>query len=158
MADFRIKVSAKLCRECQACALACSLYHEGECNPSLSRVVVLKDMAKYKFHILLCYHCETPKCIVACPTDAMVVDERGVVMINQDDCILCETCASSCPHHAIVFDEIQNRYIKCDLCAGREAGPVCVEVCPVGALTLVAGKQVGQRTNPRNAAGAGDEG
>jgi Fe-S-cluster-containing hydrogenase component 2 len=103
---------------------------------SLSRVLVLKDMANYKFHILLCHHCEDPQCIVSCPTEAMTVDERGVVMIVEEDCILCETCASSCPHHAIFYDEVRNRYIKCDLCAGRPEGPVCVEVCPVGALTL----------------------
>jgi Fe-S-cluster-containing hydrogenase component 2 len=136
MSNQRILIRAKLCRDCQACALACSLYHEGECSPSLSRVLILKDMANYKFHILLCHHCKSPQCIVACPTDAMTIDEQGVVTIVEEDCIRCEVCASSCPHHAIFYDEIRNRYIKCDLCAGRPEGPVCVEVCPVGALTL----------------------
>jgi Fe-S-cluster-containing dehydrogenase component len=67
--------------------LACSLYHEGECNPGLARVMIIKDMAKYAFHILLCQHCESPECIVACPTEAMVIDERGVVAIVDEACI-----------------------------------------------------------------------
>lgn len=136
MNDRKILIQSHLCRDCQACALACSLYHEGECNLSLSRVVILKDMDNYKFHILLCQHCESPDCIVACPTHAMVVDDRGVVTIVEEDCILCNACASACPHHAIFYNEIRNRYLKCDLCAGREAGPLCVELCPVGALAL----------------------
>jgi Fe-S-cluster-containing hydrogenase component 2 len=135
---MRIIADGGLCRDCQACALACSLYHEGECNPSLARLLVSKDMARYEFQITICQQCDPPACIPACPTDAMQMDDRGVVVISEDECIQCGACADSCPYGAIFYNEAQDRYLKCDLCAGRDEGPLCVEVCPVGALTLSA--------------------
>jgi Fe-S-cluster-containing dehydrogenase component len=132
----RIQVEARLCRDCQACVLACSLHHEGECNPALARLVVSKDMARYQFDILVCRHCESPECLLACPTGAMLLDDRGVVILHDEECIRCGACLSSCPYDAIFYNEECDRYLKCDLCAGREGGPLCVELCPVGALTL----------------------
>jgi Fe-S-cluster-containing hydrogenase component 2 len=32
---------------------------------------------------------------------------------------------------------MDNKAYKCDLCMGREAGPICVEYCPVDALALI---------------------
>lgn len=132
----KIHTDAKLCRDCQACTLACSLYHEGECNLGLARLVVTKDMAKYEFSILICQHCDWPECVAVCPTEAILIDDRGVVTIVDDDCTRCGACETSCPYDAIFYNEAQDRYLKCDLCAGREGGPLCVEICPVGALTL----------------------
>ncbi|MFQ6039400.1 MAG: 4Fe-4S dicluster domain-containing protein [Candidatus Poribacteria bacterium] len=137
----RIHVENKLCRDCQACVLACSLYHEGECSLGLARLVVSKDMAKYEFNILICRHCEPPDCLLACPSDAMQVDDRGVVYIVDDACERCGFCAASCPYDAIFYNKNQDRYLKCDLCIGREQGPLCVELCPVGALTVEADVQ-----------------
>ncbi len=132
----RIRVDAGLCRECQACALACSLTHEGDCNLALARLVVTKDMARYEFHIQICQHCESPDCLAACPNEAMRRDVRGVVIIQDEECIRCGACLAACPYHALFYCEAADRYLKCDLCAGRENGPVCVELCPVGALTM----------------------
>jgi Fe-S-cluster-containing hydrogenase component 2 len=136
-AKQKIQVDAKLCRDCQACTLACSLHHEGECNLGLARLVVTKDMAKYEFSIVICQHCDEPDCILACPNDAILLDNRGVVVILDEECDRCGACAVSCPHDSIFYNENQDRYIKCELCAGREQGPLCVELCPVEALTLV---------------------
>ena len=133
----RIQVESLLCRDCQACALGCSLFHEGECHLGLSRVIVTKNMAAYEFDILICQHCDDPDCVAACPSDAMVVDDRGVVIILDPECHRCGACVSSCPYDAIFYHADQDRYLKCDLCASRDAGPLCVELCPVGALSLV---------------------
>jgi len=139
-----IQIESLLCRDCQVCALGCSLFHEGECNLGLARVIVTKNMEKYEFDILICQHCEEPNCIAACPSDAMVLDGRGVVIIQDDECHRCGACASSCPYHAIFYHADQDRYLKCDLCAGRDAGPLCIELCPVGALTLVNVEEVAE--------------
>ena len=137
---MKIQVEANLCRDCEACALACSLLHEGQSNPLLSRVLVKKDMANYKFHIVVCEGCEipdkTPECIQACPTEAIRLDERGVVMIYEDECLQCGECAEACPYEAIFYNESTGLYYKCDLCAGVNDGPACVEICPVEALTI----------------------
>jgi carbon-monoxide dehydrogenase iron sulfur subunit len=137
-APGRIHVSPDLCRDCQACTLACSLYHEGECNLTLARLLVNKDMARYEFQITICQQCDAPDCIPACPTDAMRRDGRGVVVLVDAECIQCGVCMASCPYGAIFYSESLGRYLKCDLCAGREEGPLCVEICPVGALALAA--------------------
>jgi carbon-monoxide dehydrogenase iron sulfur subunit len=99
--------------------------------------MVTKDMARYEFSILICQHCDEPDCMLACPSDAMLLDDRGVVIILDDECNRCGSCAASCPHDAIFHNEVQDRYVKCDLCAGRADGPLCVQLCPVEALTLV---------------------
>jgi carbon-monoxide dehydrogenase iron sulfur subunit len=132
----RIRTAPEQCRDCRACMLACSLHHEGDCHPSLSRVVVSKDMARYEFRIAICQQCDLPECIAVCPTGAMQRDSCGRVLLVEGECIQCGACASSCPFDAVFFNEVQGRYLKCDLCAGREEGPLCVKICPVGALTL----------------------
>ena len=136
----RIRTAPERCRDCQACMLACSLYHEGDCHPSLSRVVVSKDMARYEFRIDICQQCDLPECLPACPTGAMQRDSCGRVLLVEDDCIQCGACADSCPFDAVFYNETQGRHLKCDLCSGREEGPLCVEICPVGALTLSGGE------------------
>ena len=136
MTTTTILVRPELCRDCQGCMLACSLYRERECSLSLARLVVAKDMARYEFHITICQHCDPPECVAACPVDALSLGEDGVAFIDDDACTRCGACADSCPYGAIFYHESQDRYLKCDLCSGREGGPLCVQVCPVGALVL----------------------
>jgi len=131
-----IQVQAELCHGCQTCMLGCSLYHEGQCHLGLARVRVRKDMARFIFDIRICQHCESPECLEACPSGAMSLDARGVVLIDDDVCTRCGSCAEACPYKAIFYSESEDRYLKCDLCAGRAEGPLCVALCPVGALTI----------------------
>lgn len=132
-----IRVNAKVCRDCQACVLGCSLYHEKTCDIGLARLSVRKDMARYEFKIELCRQCRDPKCLSSCPEGAMYRDERGVVIILDEKCTGCGACQRGCPFKALFYHQAANRYMKCDLCAGRETGPVCVELCRAGALRLV---------------------
>jgi len=131
-----IKVDDDRCRDCQVCILVCSLYHHGESNPSMSRVFINKDMVNYKFNITICLHCSDPDCVLACPSDALEIDERGVVLFIQDECTQCGLCAETCPNNAIFYNTIQDLYFKCDLCVGSSYGPLCAKLCPVGALTI----------------------
>ena len=134
---LKLQADPSLCRDCQACTLACSLYHAGECNLGLARLRVTKDMARYEFDIVVCRHCEDPDCVAACPNESIRWDDQHrVVIIDQDECLLCGACEEACPYHAIFYDPVSRQYLKCDLCAGRVGGPLCVELCPVHALTL----------------------
>ena len=136
MTEQKIYANAALCRDCQACTLACSLYHEGQCNLSLARLAVLKDMARYEFRILVCQRCDTAECMMVCPTEALRYNDEGILVLNEEDCIQCGACCEACPYHALFYDKATDRYLKCDFCAGRPGGPVCVEICPVRALSL----------------------
>jgi anaerobic carbon-monoxide dehydrogenase iron sulfur subunit len=121
------------CRNCQACTLACSLYHEGRCSLALARLAVDKDLASGEIEMTVCRQCEDAACVEACPIGAMR-HENGVVFLAEDECVGCGACAEACPYGAIIVAD--DRYLKCDLCLGRVGGPLCVEMCPVEALTL----------------------
>lgn len=67
----------------------------------------------------------------------MYKDESGIVLHDDDVCIGCKTCMSSCPYDAPQFAEEKELIIKCDSCkALRDAGmnPVCVDACMSRAL------------------------
>lgn len=135
--NIRIRVNAKACRDCHACMVGCSVFHENECNEDLARVRVEKDMERFVFTIKLCKQCRNPKCKAACPVEAIYQDEKDVVHIYHEKCTRCGACLKACPFDALFFSNGANKYIKCDLCEGREEGPLCVQLCPVGALTLI---------------------
>ena len=120
--------------------LVCSLLHEGQSNPSLSRVLVRKDMLRYTFNIILCQQCqetnETPDCMAACPSEAIYVNEGGAVIIDDELCLLCGDCADACPYDAIFYNQEAGMYFKCDLCTEVANSPACVAICPVEALTV----------------------
>lgn len=139
-----MQVRAEECRGCEACQLGCSLQHEGQCHLGLARLQVSKDMAHYTFHIALCRHCEAPECLEACSVGALTLDERGVVLLDDGACTRCGSCAAACPYEAIFYSASEDRYLKCDLCAARPEGPLCVALCPAGALTVSGGAGEGE--------------
>jgi anaerobic dimethyl sulfoxide reductase subunit B (iron-sulfur subunit) len=103
----------------------------------MARLRVEKDMSRFEFTITICRQCKNPKCLAACPEDAMRLDDRGVVIINDGKCTRCGKCMEACPFDALFYNKTENRYLKCDLCAERNNGPLCVELCPVGALRAI---------------------
>ena len=38
-----LEVDLELCHQCGICELSCSLYHEGVCSPSFSRISLLRN-------------------------------------------------------------------------------------------------------------------
>lgn len=68
------------------------------------------------------------------PTGAMhKSEETGIVSVDQDICIGCNTCGNTCPYEVPVLQEERCVMGKCNLCAGRlDQGkdPFCVQACP----------------------------
>ncbi|MCL2915230.1 4Fe-4S binding protein [Shewanella corallii] len=85
-----------------------------------------------------CNHCNEPACVKYCPTGAMHKrKEDGLVHVNQELCIGCESCACACPYDAPQLDPERKVMTKCDGCFERLAvgrQPICVESCPLRAL------------------------
>jgi protein NrfC len=147
---------SRLCLGCQSCMFVCSLTHEGEANPALSRIQIIRDapsFTRYPYDITMsvCRQCLTPLCVQNCPTGACHVepDHGNVRMIDESKCIGCKTCIASCPQrpHRTVWNPVKRKSTKCDLCSNaqywaQKGGPsgnqACVEVCPAKALKLVA--------------------
>lgn len=147
---------SRLCVGCQSCMFACSTTHEGEANPSLSRIQIVRDapsFTKYPNDVVLsvCRQCVSPLCVQNCPTGACHVDaSKGHIRrIDQAKCIGCQRCIQSCPQrpHRTVWNPVKKKSTKCDLCAdapywSQKGGPdgkqACVETCVAKAIKLVA--------------------
>ncbi len=115
--------------------LACSLHHTGRCGPALARLWVTKAVESYAFAIRVCRQCRRPLCLDACPVPgAMAQTAEGVVHIRAERCNGCAVCVEACPFAAIAPSEELGLCLKCDLCHDRVEGPLCVELCPTGAL------------------------
>lgn len=129
--------------------MMCSLYHEGEQGPALSRSGVVRDPFNYDFTFNVRQQCPSPSCYFACPLkdQARLIDEEtGARYINADECIGCGACIKACP-----FDPPRTKLhnekkiaITCDLCKDRREGPICVEYCPMHALTHVTKEERGK--------------
>ncbi len=146
---------SRLCWGCQSCMFACSMSHQGEANPALSRIQIVRDspsFTKYPLDInmAVCRQCVSPLCVQNCPSGAAHVDaEHGNVrVIDQKKCIGCKKCIQSCPQrpHRTVWNPFKNKSSKCDLCidapywsrkGGPDGEPACVTICPAKALKLV---------------------
>lgn len=136
------------CVRCDDCVRACASTHGG--NPRFIRHGPI-------FHHWMvanaCMHCRDPVCMIGCPTGAIHRHEaEGVVVINDDTCIGCGTCANACPYDNIRLVEIVDRSgrrlvdeaqrpilkaTKCDLCVEQMGGPACQRACPHDALLRI---------------------
>ena len=144
-----IQVNSELCLTCRECEVACSLYHEDECRPSVSRIrLSFDDFTPGIPSLTVCKQCDWPACLYACQSrwdePAISIDEgTGARVIDPLLCRGCGACVRACPltpeRTVIVAKKVDGKrvYLKCDLCFDRPEGPVCVQICPVGALTYV---------------------
>ena len=137
------------CTRCDDCVTACSKGHNN--NPRFIR------HGKQYDHFMIanaCMHCNDPVCMIGCPTGAINRNHiKGEVVIADDVCIGCSTCANSCPYENIrmvnIKDEKGNalystgttkpmqKATKCDLCAEQLGGPACERACPHDALVRI---------------------
>lgn len=149
-----------LCVGCLACEVNCAEWHASVGRSALPRIrimatpeVKLKSAvaaflpARSGFTPATCRQCPTPWCLPNCPTTGLRIDPKtGNRYIDEEDCIACGKCEVDCPvewkgtlalkakaisSKRVVYDPATNVFTKCDLCIGRDGGPICVERCPV---------------------------
>ncbi|MGB1109368.1 MAG: cyclic nucleotide-binding domain-containing protein [Gammaproteobacteria bacterium] len=139
-------IDTERCVRCDDCVRACAITHNG--NPRFIR----HGKAQGKWMVAnACMHCVDPVCMIGCPTGAIHRNQvSGSVVINDDTCIGCGTCANSCPYENIRLVDIRDgkgnpiidpdsqrpivKATKCDLCSSHPTGPACERACPHGAL------------------------
>lgn len=128
-------VDAEKCTGCRTCEVVCSFYHERECNPSKSRIHVIKWEEAGLDIPMVCQQCELPVCAKVCPVKAISRNtETGALEINYDLCIGCRMCFLACPFGAITLDKETKRVLKCDLCGGD---PKCTTYCSAEAIEFM---------------------
>ena len=131
------------CSGCDSCVAACKM--ENQMNLGVVRnhvsavgpVGTFPDIEMYWLP-MQCQQCENPGCIEVCPTGASYRDEEtGIVLVNAEDCIGCESCLTGCPYGVRQFNEDAGVAQKCTLCAQITADgdgvPACVHNCNCGA-------------------------
>jgi Fe-S-cluster-containing dehydrogenase component/CRP-like cAMP-binding protein len=147
------------CTRCDDCVRACASTHDN--NPRFLRNGLIQN------NIMVanaCMHCEDPVCMIECPTGAIHrLVEEGQVVINDQTCIGCSSCANNCPYDAIRMVEVRHpsgdfirddekhapivKATKCDLCADQRGGPACQNACPHDALVRMEMRDVEKLTD-----------
>jgi len=159
-----IAFDAQWCRTCRVCETVCAITHEGAARPALARIRVTFDefpratagpgeaglavaldepaAARYFVSGTVCLQCVDAPCVESCPTRSLSRDAHtGAIVVDTEPgseraCIGCMRCRTACPWDVPVRHPERKVALKCDLCAGREGGPVCVEMCPLSGRAL----------------------
>ena len=124
-----------ICVGCRMCEVTCSSFHFEAVSPALARIRVAKLEEIGIEMAVACLGCLEKPCL-ECPTEALSVGERGVIVLAADLCSGCQECVGNCPVGAVGFHD--DLPLFCDLCAGATS---CVETCPTGALSNREGQQ-----------------
>lgn len=134
------------CTGCDDCVNACATLHNDQ--PRFNRNG--RVFGQYQV-AHACMHCTDPVCLIGCPTGAIHRNSKlGDILVDDNTCIGCSACATSCPYDNIFMREVLDRQgrsmqdaqtglpilkaSKCDLCAGHGNIPACEQACPHDAL------------------------
>ena len=177
MARYGMAIDLNRCFGCQACASACKVannlprdlvynvvYTKTDDDYSTLGLSTLKgaltnDVAggnypdcTLSFLPFPCQHCEKPACLDVCPTGATQKREDGIVWVDDELCIGCESCIKACPYEGVrtlikdseyYLDVVVGEFDapvhkagtveKCTFCKNlvdRGEVPACLQLCP----------------------------
>lgn len=135
-------VNSKKCTGCRTCQLVCSFEHFKEFSYEKSAIDLKRNEEFGITNVVVCRHCEDPKCVEVCPTGALSKNkDTGYVSLDPEKCNHCMYCIEACPYHAIFADK-DKTIIKCDLCGGD---PMCAKYCPAEAIEWIKKYKIGVR-------------
>ncbi len=133
--DWRLIADIDKCTGCRSCTLVCAFVKHGVFSAELARIRVLKFEDGGVDAPIFCQQCEAPRCVEACPRDAIVHQpESGILRVDNAACDGCAACLVACPYGAISLpaDKVSGKLaLMCDLCGGE---PRCIPWCETGAL------------------------
>jgi len=140
----RIVHHAERCVSCFTCEVACKQEHDLPVGTYWVKVFRTGPYFKngrlaMDYSIRQCHHCDEPKCLTACPEEAIHKRPDGLVLVREEFCSGCEVCLEACPFNAMAFDEEEQVAFKCTMCVhllDQGAVPSCVKHCPTHALEL----------------------
>jgi anaerobic dimethyl sulfoxide reductase subunit B (iron-sulfur subunit) len=156
---YAFSLDASACTGCKACQEACKDKNGLPVGILWRRVIEISGGAWHKagnawensvfaYNLsVACNHCTHPKCAGVCPTDAYIVREDAIVLIDASRCMGCSYCTWACPYGAPQYDRSHGIVTKCDFCYDYlDAGlpPSCVAACPLRVLNFGEMEQANQ--------------
>ena len=164
MARYGMVIDTKRCVGCNACSVNCKITNNLPETNWGTRVLteggdeidtpagVFPDVSM-RYITVGCQHCENPACLEVCPTGATTKDEEtGIVSVDSELCIGCESCIKACPYEGVrtlikspeyYLDVVVGEYDapphkggtveKCTFCKNlidRGEVPACMQLCP----------------------------
>lgn len=124
MKPYELVIDEKACWGCRTCEVACM--QELNIDGAVQIITVDSDeseapdgLPQFTFRVNVCRHCDEPPCADACPEEAIVRREDGIVVLTEELCNGCQACMDSCPYDAVAFDEERLVARKCNLCHHR---------------------------------------
>lgn len=164
MTHYGMAIDLNRCIGCHTCAIACKMANNLPKDVHFNRVRTVggegMDTAsgeyganEMSFLPVQCQHCEEPACLGVCPTGATTKDEEtGIVSVDSELCIGCESCIKACPYEGVrtlikspeyYLDVVVGEYDapphkagtveKCTFCKNlidRGDVPACMQLCP----------------------------
>lgn len=150
---YAMLVDTLSCVGCHACEVACKQENDLPAGPNW--ISVHEDTGwdaegnpEVSYLVKHCMHCRRPRCMEACPEDAITKRDDGVVLIDAEACSGCMMCIEACPFGVIQFDDDKGVAQKCTLCVERlEAGlqPACVAACLSHCIYVGAPAEIAQK-------------
>ncbi|WP_165043375.1 4Fe-4S dicluster domain-containing protein [Adlercreutzia sp. ZJ138] len=152
MTKYAFAINLHRCVGCRTCTVSCKM--ENAVADGLQRIRVLNDASEttldapagvypnvsFLWRPVPCQHCDEPPCIDPCPVEATWKRDDGVVVVDKELCIGCDSCIKMCPYDARFLDETAGVVDKCDLCIRRlsngEEKTMCELCCPNRAITV----------------------
>lgn len=148
----KIKINEESCLGCHLCEYYCA--YANSCRGTMSALDMAKTLKGKTLYPRIrvedqvlgedrsvhfavnCRQCPDPICVKSCISGALTKGEDGVVRIDRDKCVGCETCVLVCPFGAILPTG-DGPMQKCEMCLQNAAGtPACVANCPGRAIVL----------------------
>ncbi len=143
----KIVVYPENCTGCRLCESTCAIFNENVNNLSKARIRTVKNHLLGLSVPVVCHQCRKPPCAESCPMDAIIKDvDTGIVKINYDECIGCETCIQACPFGAI--SALQDKVVKCELCGGD---PQCIRYCATETIKYIDASEANQKQRVKGA-------
>lgn len=178
MTHYGMAIDLVRCIGCQACAEACKISNNlpkelvynvvytksndiwDDFGTAVARGAVANDNAGGEFPNCIltflpvqCQHCAEPSCLSVCPTGATQKREDGIVWVDSELCIGCESCTKACPYDGVrtLISDNPEHYLemavgefdapphnpgtveKCTFCYNlidRNDVPACMQLCP----------------------------
>jgi Fe-S-cluster-containing dehydrogenase component len=158
--EMEFTLDPSRCIGCQACVHGCA---ECETHRGVSMIhLETVDRSESTQTVpVVCMHCEDPACAAVCPADAIKRTPDGVVQSALlSRCIGCSNCVLACPFGVPRLIPSFDQMKKCDLCYDRTSSgkrPMCVTVCPSGALAYGPRRDRVRRELPVNVFGFGSQ-